>query len=67
MNPGGGNSWKPGKSEGPGASLQKAIEDAWEKAKGDGAPAGMYVVTRIEIETKNPIHAYTVVIDPTGP
>jgi hypothetical protein len=63
MNQGGGGPWK-GKSEQPGASLQKAIEAAWEKASGDGAPAGKYVVQKIEIEASNPITAYVVVIGP---
>ena len=61
MSHGQGGPWK-GKSEQPGASLQKAIEDAWEKAKGDGAPEGTYVVQKIEIEATNPIHAYVVII-----
>jgi hypothetical protein len=47
-------------------SLQAAIEDAWKHAEADHAPPGCYVVTRIEIETRNPIHAYDVTID-TGP
>jgi hypothetical protein len=45
------------------ASLQDAIEDAWKNAEADGAGPGTYVVTRIEIETRNPIHAYSVTID----
>lgn len=47
------------------ASLQAAIEDAWENAKADDPPAqpGTYWVKRIEIETRNPIHAYSVTID----
>ncbi|HEX4324278.1 MAG TPA: hypothetical protein VHZ77_06555 [Gaiellaceae bacterium] len=68
MNHGGGPPWK-GRSEEKGdkeASLQAAIKDAWKKAEAGGAPAGTYVVTRIEIETRNPIHAYSVTIDP-GP
>ena len=65
MNQGDGPPWK-GKSEGDDASLQAAIEDAWEKAKGKHAAAGKYVVDRIEIETSNPIHAYIVLISPTG-
>jgi hypothetical protein len=44
-------------------SLQAAIEAAWRSAEADGAGAGTYVVTRIEIETRNPIHAYSVTID----
>ncbi|HZT84492.1 MAG TPA: hypothetical protein VE984_03620 [Gaiellaceae bacterium] len=61
MSQGQGGPWK-GRSEGPGANLQDAIVDAWDKAKGDEAPAGKYVVESIEIETSNPIHAYVVVI-----
>jgi hypothetical protein len=59
-----GPPWK-GKSEGDDASLQAAIEDAWDKAKGHHAAAGKYVVDRIEIETSNPIHAYIVIINPS--
>jgi len=62
MNPAGGNSWK-GRSQEPGASLQKAIEAAWEAAKSAGADPGTFAVS-IEIETKNPIHAYIVTISP---
>jgi hypothetical protein len=46
------------------ASLQAAIEDAWKNAEADGAQPGTYVVTQIEIETRNPIHAYSVTINP---
>jgi hypothetical protein len=63
MNPSGGNPWPPGKSEGPDASLQKALVDAWRQAEGNGAPAGTYSVTRIELECRNPIHSYTVTIE----
>ncbi len=48
------------------ASLQAAIEDAWENAKGHQAPAGWYVVDKIKVETSNPIHAYVVLLNPTG-
>lgn len=65
MNQGEGPPWK-GKSQGDDASLQAAIEDAWENAKGHQAPAGWYVVDKIKIETSNPIHAYVVLISPTG-
>ena len=51
-----------GRSEGEHASLHKAIENAWEDAKGKHLPAGTYVVDTIEIETTNPIHAYAVTI-----
>ena len=60
-----GPPWK-GKSEGDDASLQAAIEDAWEKAKGHHAQAGWYVVDEIKVLTSNPIHAYVVLINPTG-
>ena len=59
-----GKHWT-GRSEGDHASLQAAIEDAWHKAKEDKAPAGEYDVA-IRIVTENPIHAYVVVITPTG-
>jgi hypothetical protein len=65
MHEGEGPPWK-GKSEGPGASLQAAIEDAWENAKGHQAQAGWYVVDKIKVETSNPIHAYVVLLNPTG-
>jgi len=65
MHEGEGPPWK-GKSEGPGASLQAAIEDAWENAKGHHAQAGWYVVDKIKVETSNPIHAYVVLLNPTG-
>jgi hypothetical protein len=51
-----------GRSEGPHASLQDAIANAWDDAKGKNAPAGKYMVDKISIETTNPIHAYIVVI-----
>jgi hypothetical protein len=63
MNHGVGGPWK-GKSEGPGSNLQKALEDAWDQAKGGNAPAGKYVVDSIQIETENPIRSYIVVISP---
>jgi len=65
MHEGEGPPWK-GKSEGPGASLQAAIEDVWENAKGHQAQAGWYVVDKIKVETSNPIHAYVVLLNPTG-
>jgi hypothetical protein len=61
MSHGGGKSWK-GKSEGANCSLQAAIEDAWAKAEKDGASAGTYAVSDIEITTVNPIHGYSVTI-----
>ena len=64
MNQGGGPPWK-GKSEGDDASLQAAIEDAWENAKGHHADAGWYVVDKIKVQTSNPIHTYVVLISPT--
>ena len=68
MNQGKGPPWK-GESrdkDDKKASLQAAIEDAWENAKKDQAPAGCYVVDKIKVETSNPIHAYIVLINPTG-
>jgi hypothetical protein len=43
--------------------LDVALERAWEDAKDNhrGQP-GPYVVERIEIECRNPIHSYTVII-----
>lgn len=58
------NHWT-GRSEGDHASLQAAFEDAWHRAKEGGAPPGEYDV-KIKIVTTNPIHAYIVVISPTG-
>jgi hypothetical protein len=57
-------SWT-GRSEEPGASLQAAFEAAWEQAKKGGGLPGTYDVA-IKIETKNPIHAYVVIITPDG-
>ena len=65
MSHGEGPPWK-GKSEGDDASLQAAIENAWENAKGHNAQAGWFVVDEIKIQTSNPIHAYVVLINPTG-
>jgi hypothetical protein len=58
----GGRHWT-GRSEGPGATLEAAFEDAWEKAKAGGGPAGEYDVA-IKIDAKNPIHAYIVIVTP---
>jgi hypothetical protein len=52
--------------QGYGKHLQMAIENAWEKAKADGAESGTYVVQTIAIEAENPIHGYIVVIGPGG-
>ena len=49
------------------ASLQDAIDDAWNNAKGKHAEAGWFVVDDIKIQTTNPIHAYVVLISPTDP
>jgi hypothetical protein len=51
-----------GRSEGPNASLDDAISNAWTDAKGKNLPPGRYVVHKIEVETTNPIHAYVVTI-----
>lgn len=50
-----------GHSDEPGASLKKAVEDAWTKAQ--NAPAGRYKV-QFEIETTNPIHSYVAILSP---
>jgi hypothetical protein len=44
--------------------LLKAIEEAWEDVKKNdpNAPAGTYVVERIELDCENPINSYTVII-----
>ena len=55
-----------GKSEGPTANLQKAFEAAWDDAKSKGGSPGKYVVTKIEIQTENPIRGYIVTIDSDG-
>ncbi|MFL5960506.1 MAG: hypothetical protein ACJ75G_09600 [Gaiellaceae bacterium] len=52
--------------KGQGEKLKDAFDDAWDKAKGNGAEPGKYVVERIEIETSNPIHSYSVIIVPAG-
>jgi len=46
------------------ASLEEAIEAAWENAKGNGGSDGSFLVTRIAIEASNPITAYSVTINP---
>jgi hypothetical protein len=55
-----------GRSTGPQASLQAAIEDAWVNAGNQHAQAGWYVVDEIKVQTTNPIHVYAVVISPTN-
>jgi hypothetical protein len=42
--------------------LDAALENAWEDAKKNGGQPGTYVVERIEIDCRNPIHSYTVII-----
>ena len=51
--------------EGRGGNLGAAFEAAWNTAKENGAPPGLYTV-EIAIEASNPIHAYIVIIQPTG-
>jgi hypothetical protein len=46
----------------PVGALEKAMENAWQDAKGHGGSAGTYVVERIELDCRNPIHTYTVII-----
>lgn len=50
--------------EGRGGNLGAAFEDAWNTAKTNGAPPGLYSV-EIAIEASNPIHSYIVVLTPT--
>ena len=54
-----------GRSEGPDKSLEKALKDAWDQATKDHADPGVYDVD-IKIETTNPIHAYIVILTPSG-
>ena len=49
--------------EGKGDKLKDALDQAWDKAKADGAPPGKYKVD-LAIETENPIRGYIVVITP---
>ena len=48
---------------GKGGNLGAALEHAWNAAKENGAPPGVYKV-EISIETENPIRGYIVVISP---
>jgi hypothetical protein len=69
MNGGNGPPYR-GRSESkPGnpATLEGAIADAWDNAKGKHADVGWYSVHDIKIQTTNPIHAYVVLISPTDP
>ena len=51
------------KKEGdPVTDLEQAIENAWQDAKSHGGKEGTYVVERIELDCRNPIHSYTVII-----
>jgi hypothetical protein len=68
---GNGQSYR-GHSEGPNASLEDAIGNAWDNASKDHPPAaaGWFSVHDIRIQTTNPIHAYSVLISscqPPGP
>lgn len=51
--------------KGTGGNLGAAFENAWNTAKENGAPPGVYTV-EIAIEAENPIRGYIVVITPTG-
>jgi len=43
--------------------LEAALEKAWQDAKDNhGGQPGPYLVERIEVECRNPIHSYTVII-----
>jgi hypothetical protein len=71
MNDHAGGPWEPGRGD----SIEKAAAHAWENAKNakhapgfaaEHAPPGIYRLN-IWVETENPIRAYIVTIDPTGP
>ena len=51
--------------KGTGGNLGAAFENAWNTAKEEGAPPGVYKV-EISIEAENPIRGYIVVISPGG-
>jgi hypothetical protein len=54
--------FKPGK----GKTVEKAAAQAWKNAKAAGAKPGKYEISKIEIETVNPIRTYIVTIEPGG-
>ena len=47
---------------GQGATLDQAIESAWESAKGNGQAPGTYRLLDISFATENPITEYSVII-----
>jgi len=47
---------------GEGKTLQAAIEQAWEAAKGKGARPGTYRILDISFAAENPISEYSVII-----
>jgi hypothetical protein len=51
--------------KGKGGNLGAAFEHAWEAAKEQGAPAGVYKV-EIKLEVENPIRGYIVHLTPDG-
>jgi hypothetical protein len=51
--------------KGRGGNLGAAFENAWNTAKENGAPPGVYKV-EIAIEAENPIRGYIVIISPDG-
>lgn len=51
--------------KGKGGNLGAAFENAWNTAKENGAPPGVYTV-EIAIEAENPIRSYIVIISPGG-
>jgi hypothetical protein len=51
--------------KGSGGNLGAAFENAWNAAKEQGAPPGVYRV-EIAIEAENPIRGYIVKIIPDG-
>ena len=43
--------------------LETALDRAWDDARDNhGGPPGTYIVERIEVDCRNPIHSYTVII-----
>ncbi|MFZ0340768.1 MAG: hypothetical protein WAL31_00335 [Gaiellaceae bacterium] len=55
---------KEGHFKGEGDTVEEAAAHAWENARASGAKPGKYVVSKIEIETVNPIRTYIVTIGP---
>jgi hypothetical protein len=47
---------------GHGLTLDKAIENAWDEAKGSGQGPGLYRVLDISFAADNPISEYSIII-----